>query len=196
MRLNPLPNSLHAEWSIRAANVGKHVLCEKPLATSASEVRAMFEAAARNGVYLAEAYPYRAQPQTLKLRELLKENAIGRLQLIQAAFGFPLSDASNIRLNPALAGGSLMDAGCYPVSLVRTIAGERPNRVHAVARWSESGVDRTLVATIEFASGLLRRYVQLRRPRAIDTRSLPATSGRYGRRISTTRPPRSRPCSK
>ena len=152
---NPLPNSLHAEWSIRAANAGKHVLCEKPLATSASEVRAMFEAATRNGVYLAEAYPYRAQPQTLKLRELLKENAIGRLQLIQAAFGFPLSDASNIRLNPVLAGGSLMDAGCYPVSLVRTIAGERPNRVHAVARWSESGVDRTLVATIEFASGLL-----------------------------------------
>lgn len=152
---NPLPNSLHAEWSIRAANAGKHVLCEKPLATSASEARAMFDAATRNGICLAEAYPYRAQPQTLKLRELLKDNAIGRLQLIQAAFGFPLSDTSNIRLNPALAGGSLMDAGCYPVSLVRTIAGERPNRVHAVARWSESGVDRTLVASIEFASGLL-----------------------------------------
>jgi xylose dehydrogenase (NAD/NADP) len=152
---NPLPNNLHAEWSIRAANAGKHVLCEKPLATSAREARAMFDAATRNGVYLAEAYPYRAQPQTLKLRELLKENAIGRLQLIQAAFGFPLSDTSNIRLNPALAGGSLMDAGCYPVSLVRTVAGERPKRVHAVARWSESGVDRTLVASIEFASGLL-----------------------------------------
>ena len=152
---NPLPNSLHAEWSIRAANAGKHVLCEKRLAPSASEAHAMFDAATRNDVYLVEAYPYRAQPQTLKLRELLKENAIGRPQLIQAAFGFPLSDASNIRLNPVLAGGSLMDAGCYPVSLVRTIAGERPNCVHAVARWSESGVDRTLFATIEFASGLL-----------------------------------------
>jgi predicted dehydrogenase len=152
---NPLPNNLHAEWSIRAANAGKHVLCEKPLATSAAEARAMFAAAARNGVQLAEAYPYRAQPQTLKLRKLLKENAIGRLQLIQASFGFPLTDASNIRLNPALAGGALMDAGCYPVSLVRTIAGERPKRVHALARWSESGVDRTLVASIEFSSGLL-----------------------------------------
>ena len=152
---NPLPNNLHAEWSIRAANAGKHVLCEKPLATSATEARAMFEAAARNGVQLAEAYPYRAQPQTLKLRELLKENAVGRLQLIQASFGFPLTDASNIRLNPALAGGALMDAGCYPVSLVRTIAGERPKRVHAMARWDASGVDRTLVASMEFSSGLL-----------------------------------------
>ncbi len=152
---NPLPNSLHAEWSIRAANAGKHVLCEKPLATSASEVRTMFEAAMRKGVYLAEAYPYRAQPQTLKLRELLKENAIGRPQLIQASFGFPMTDAANIRLNPELAGGALMDAGCYPVSLVRTIAGERPKRVHAMARWSESGVDRTLVASLEFSSGLL-----------------------------------------
>jgi hypothetical protein len=98
---NPLPNNLHAEWSIRAANAGKHVLCEKPLATSATEARAMFAAAARNGVQLAEAYPYRAQPQTLKLRELLKEKAIGRLQLIQASFGFPMTDAANIRLNPA-----------------------------------------------------------------------------------------------
>jgi predicted dehydrogenase len=152
---NPLPNSLHAEWSIRAAEAGKHVLCEKPLATSAREARAMFEAARRNGVQLAEAYPYRAQPQTLKMRELLAAGAIGRLQFVQAAFGFPLADPSNIRMNPALAGGALMDAGCYPVSLVRTIAGERPLRVQAMAGWAESGVDRTLVASMEFASGLL-----------------------------------------
>ena len=152
---NPLPNNLHAEWSIRAANAGKHVLCEKPLAASGSEARAMFDAARRNDVYLAEAYPYRAQPQTLKLRELLKAKAIGRLQLIQASFGFPLSDSSNIRMSPALAGGALMDAGCYPVSLVRTVAGARPQRVCATARWAESGVDLTMVASIEFASGIL-----------------------------------------
>ncbi len=151
----PLPNSLHAEWSIRAAEAGKHVLCEKPLATSAREARAMFEAARRNGVQLAEAYPYRAQPQTLKMRELLAAGAIGRLQFVHAAFGFPLADPSNIRMNPALAGGALMDAGCYPVSLVRTIAGERPVRVQAMATRAESGVDRTLVASMEFASGLL-----------------------------------------
>jgi xylose dehydrogenase (NAD/NADP) len=152
---NPLPNNLHAQWSIRALDAGKHVLCEKPLATSGREARAMFDAAARNRVHLAEAYPYRAQPQTLKLRELLRDKAIGRVQLIHASFGFPLTDAANIRLDAALAGGALMDAGCYPVSLVRTIAGSRPTRVHAMARWTDSGVDRSLVASLEFAEGLL-----------------------------------------
>jgi predicted dehydrogenase len=152
---NPLPNSLHAEWSIRALDAGKHVLCEKPLATSGREARAMFETAKRNDRALAEAYPYRAQPQTLKLRELLRDNAIGRVQLVQAAFGFPLADAANIRMNPALAGGALMDAGCYPVSFVRMVAGARPSRVQAMAQWNDSGVDRTLVASIEFESGLI-----------------------------------------
>ena len=152
---NPLPNNLHAQWSIRAAEAGKHVLCEKPLATSAADARAMFEAARRSGVYLAEAYPYRAQPQTLKMRELLAGKAIGHPQVVQAAFGFPLTDMANIRMDPALAGGALMDAGCYPVSLVRTIAGERPRRVHAMAKWTASGVDLTLLATLEFPSGLL-----------------------------------------
>jgi len=152
---NPLPNSLHAEWSIRALDAGKHVLCEKPLATSGQEARAMFDAAKRNDRRLAEAYPYRAQPQTLKLGELLRQNAIGRVQLIQASFGFPLADAANIRMNPALAGGALMDAGCYPVSFVRMVAGSRPARVQALAEWSDSGVDRTLVASLEFASGLI-----------------------------------------
>ena len=152
---NPLPNSLHAEWSIRALDAGKHVLCEKPLATSGQEARAMFDAAKRNDRHLAEAYPYRAQPQTLKLGDLLRQNAIGRVQLIQASFGFPLADAANIRMNPTLAGGALMDAGCYPVSFVRMVAGSRPARVQALAQWSDSGVDRTLVASLEFASGLI-----------------------------------------
>ena len=151
---NPLPNNLHAQWSIRAADAGKHELCEKPLATSA-DARAMFDAARRNGVRLVEAYPYRSQPQTLKLMELLAAKAIGRLQVVHAAFGFPLSDAANIRMDPALAGGALMDAGCYPVSLVRAIAGERPARVQALARWAPSGVDLSMVASLEFPSGLL-----------------------------------------
>jgi len=151
----PLPNNLHAAWSISAANAGKHVLCEKPLAATAAEARAVFEAARGKGVYIVEAYPYRAQPQTLKMRELLAANAIGNLQLIQASFGFPLTDVANIRMDPTLAGGALMDAGSYPVSLVRTIAGTRPTRVHAVSRWAESGVDQTTLATLEFSSGLL-----------------------------------------
>src|SRR4030095_4436897 len=129
--------------------------CKNRLATPAAEARAMFDAARRNDVYVVEGYPYRAQPQTIRLRELLRERAIGRLQLVHASFGFLLTDPSNIRMNPALAGGSLMDAGSYPISLMRMIAGERPVRVHAMARMAESGVDRTVVGSLEFASGML-----------------------------------------
>jgi len=152
---NPLPNSLHAEWAIRAVEAGKHVLCEKPLAASEAEARAMFAAASRHGVALVEAYPYQAQPQTLKLRELLQACAIGQPQVMQATIGFTIADAQNIRLDAALAGGALMDAGSYPVSLVRLVAGERPEWVEAAARWTESGVDRSLVASIGFRSGFL-----------------------------------------
>ncbi|HME40041.1 MAG TPA: Gfo/Idh/MocA family oxidoreductase [Steroidobacteraceae bacterium] len=150
----PLPNSLHAEWSIRAARAGKHVLCEKPLSTTAEEARAMFEAARRHGVHVVEAYPYRAQPQTLTMRELLNAGVIGDVQLIQASFGFTLGGGENIRLSPQLGGGALMDIGVYPVSLACMIAKQRPARVHAVADWSTSGVDRALAATLAFASGL------------------------------------------
>ncbi|MBM3523996.1 MAG: Gfo/Idh/MocA family oxidoreductase [Alphaproteobacteria bacterium] len=152
---NPLPNSLHAVWSIRAAEAGKHVLCEKPLCAGEAEARAIFAAARRHGVHIVEAYPYRSQPQTLKLKELIDAGAIGRVQLVRASFGINIADPKNIRWDAALAGGALMDAGSYPVSLVRLVAGARPLRVHAVARWSQSDVDRTLVATMEFASGLL-----------------------------------------
>jgi D-xylose 1-dehydrogenase (NADP+, D-xylono-1,5-lactone-forming) len=152
---NPLPNTLHAEWSIRALEAKKHVLCEKPLAMSGREAAAMFAAARSSGVQLAEGYPYRAQPQTIKLRELLASNAIGKLQVVQAAFGFPLADLANIRYDRALGGGALMDAGSYPVSLVRMIASERPRRASALAQWAPSGVDRALTGLLEFPSGLL-----------------------------------------
>jgi xylose dehydrogenase (NAD/NADP) len=158
---NPLPNGLHAQWSIAAARAGKHVLCEKPLAANADEARAMFDAARRHGVHIVEGYPYLAQPQTLKMRELIRDGAIGELKLIQASFGFTLSDTKNIRFNPALAGGALMDVGVYPVSLSRIVAGQRPTRVQATAHWTQgdgsdgAGVDSTLAATIEFAGGLL-----------------------------------------
>jgi predicted dehydrogenase len=150
----PLPNSLHAEWSIAALQAGKHVLCEKPLSVTAGEARAMFDAARRHGVHLVEGYPYRAQPQTLKLRELLADGILGEVRLIQATFGFTLGAGGNIRLDPSLAGGALMDVGVYPVSLARMIAGVRPTRVHALARWA-GGVDRTLAATLQFANGLI-----------------------------------------
>jgi D-xylose 1-dehydrogenase (NADP+, D-xylono-1,5-lactone-forming) len=152
---NPLPNSLHAEWSMRACEAGKHVLCEKPLALTGSEARAMLAAARRHGVVLVEGFPYRAQPHALKLKELVAAGAIGRVQTMHAAFGFTLTDQGNIRLNPAVGGGALMDLGTYPVSLTRLVAAERPTRVQALARWHRSGVDETLVATLEHAGGLL-----------------------------------------
>lgn len=152
---NPLPNSLHAEWSIRAAEAGKHVLCEKPLAVTAREAEAMFDAARRANVRLVEAFPYRSQPQTLKLKELLNENAIGPVRLVRASFGFTIADPANIRLDPALGGGALYDGGVYPTNLVRMIAGTLPSRVHALARWTDRGVDRSLVASLEFPDGLL-----------------------------------------
>ena len=151
----PLPNSLHAPWSIRAAAAGKHVLCEKPLALTAADARAMFAAAREHGVKLVEAYPYLSQPHALKLRELLAARAIGRLVLIHASFGFTIGAAANIRLQRELGGGSLWDAGCYPVSLVRVIAGARPVRARASALLRSPGVDQTVAATLEFADGLL-----------------------------------------
>jgi predicted dehydrogenase len=152
---NPLPNGLHAPWSIRAAEAGKHVLCEKPLAVTPVEARAMFDAAQAHGVVLREAYPYMAQPQTITMRRLLREGAIGTVQFVQASIGFSLPDAPNVRYDRALGGGAALDAGSYPVSLVRIALGERPVRVSAIARFHEPEVDRTLMATLEFAGGAL-----------------------------------------
>jgi D-xylose 1-dehydrogenase (NADP+, D-xylono-1,5-lactone-forming) len=151
----PLPNSMHAEWAIRSAQAGKHILCEKPLAISLTEATSMFTAAKEHSVILREAYPYLAQPQTIQTRDLIDQGAIGRLQLIRASFGLAFSDRDNIRLNPGLGGGALLDAGSYPVSLVRILAKSRPKRVQAAARWGDNALDRTLVATIDLEGGVL-----------------------------------------
>jgi xylose dehydrogenase (NAD/NADP) len=110
---NPLPNSLHTEWSIRAARAGKHILCEKPLAATADEARDMIREARQAGVYLMEAYPYRSQPLITKLQEILAAGEIGSVRLIRADFGFHMSDERNIRLDPSLKGGPL---GCGMLS--------------------------------------------------------------------------------
>ena len=159
----PLPNDLHAAWVIRAAEAGKHVLCEKPWAMNGAEAQAMYAAGRANNVHVAEAYPYMSQPQTLRLRALLAEGTLGQIQLITAAFGFgilrpdgtPLGDPANIRLDPARGGGALLDAGTYAMSFIRLAAGARPTRVLATAKFAASGVDQTVAATLEFASGAL-----------------------------------------
>ncbi len=152
---NPLPNALHGPWSIRAMNAGKHVLCEKPLAATRAEAVEMFAVAGRNGVRLAEAYPYRSQPQTRKLQQLIADGAIGTLQMISATFAFTLTARGDIRLDPALAGGALMDLGSYPVSLIRMLSGTAPVTMQALGEMDPSGVDRAAMVTMSFASGLL-----------------------------------------
>lgn len=151
---NPLPNGLHAEWSIKAAAAGKHILCEKPLAASAAEAAAMFAAARKHNVHLVEAYPYLAQAQTRTALDLVRTGAIGTPRLIRTSFGFNNSNLKDIRYDPALAGGAVMDAGSYAVSFVRVAAGECPVRATALAQWASTGVDKTLVGMFEFASGL------------------------------------------
>lgn len=154
----PLPNSMHAEWAIRAAQAGKHVLCEKPLALTAAQARAMFDAARAAGVMLLEAYPYWFQPQTRDLLALLHGDTLGEVRSVQASFGFTLRDAdTNIRMKPDLGGGALLDAGSYPVSLIRLAMGCAPERVRADATWSGSGphdgVDIATLATLFYADG-------------------------------------------
>lgn len=150
----PLPNSLHAEWAIKAAAAGKHVLCEKPLALGLDQAQAMFDAARRHRVLLLESYPFHFQPQTRDMLALLREGAIGSVRSVQASFGFTLlAPQGNIRMQPELGGGALLDAGSYPLSLIRLVMGRAPQRVRADATWTDSGVDLSMMATLFYADG-------------------------------------------
>src|SRR3954453_21094958 len=119
-----LPNTMHAEWSIRSVEAGKHVLCEKPFTRHPEEVTAAFDAADRAGRLLSEAFMYRHNPQTKRLAELVAEGAIGELRVVRAVFSYSLYDEENIRLRTDVEGGALMDVGCYCVSGSRLLAGE------------------------------------------------------------------------
>jgi D-xylose 1-dehydrogenase (NADP+, D-xylono-1,5-lactone-forming) len=154
----PLPNNLHREWAIRAAEKKKHVLCEKPLALSAAECREMQAAADTHGVRLMEAFMYRFHPRTEKLLELVRGGATGELRAIRSAFTFRLTRPENIRLKPELGGGALMDVGCYCVNVSRTLAGAEPTEAQAFATWGPSGVDVQMAGTLRFASGVLAQF--------------------------------------
>jgi D-xylose 1-dehydrogenase (NADP+, D-xylono-1,5-lactone-forming) len=150
-----LPNSLHVEWSIRALEAGKHVLCEKPMSGDPAQVVAVFDVAERQGLVCMEALMWRHHPQTLRLAALVAEGAIGELRLVRAAFSHPLYDQPNhVRTRPELAGGSLMDLGCYCVSALRLLAGE-PTRVAAFRVLGPTGVDERLSATLAFPGAVL-----------------------------------------
>jgi predicted dehydrogenase len=150
----PLPNHLHAEWAIKALEHGKHVLCEKPLCMGLAQARAMYAASKLYRRMLLEAYPYWYQPQTRDMLHLVHGGAIGQVRMIQASFGFTLAKPEgNIRFDPDKGGGALLDAGSYPISLVRLLMGDAPLRVHASPSWSDSGVDIAMAATLEFSQG-------------------------------------------
>jgi D-xylose 1-dehydrogenase (NADP+, D-xylono-1,5-lactone-forming) len=149
-----LPNTLHCEWSIRAVEAGKHVLCEKPLSRHPEEVEAAFDAAERAGRILSEAFMYRHNPQTARLRELLQDGAIGELRLVRSAFSYSLYDPENIRLRPELEGGALMDVGCYCVSGSRLVGGE-PVSVYGQAWYGETGTDWVFTGSMRFPGDVL-----------------------------------------
>jgi len=152
-----LPNTLHAEWSIKALEAGKHVLCEKPFSRHPEEVEASFDAAERNERVLSEAFMYRHNPQTAKLVELVRDGAIGELRLIRSAFSYGLYDFDNIRLRTDVEGGALMDVGCYNVSGSRLLGGE-PERVCGEAWYGPSGTDWVFTGTLRFPGDVLATF--------------------------------------
>jgi xylose dehydrogenase (NAD/NADP) len=153
-----LPNHLHSEWTIRALEAGKHVLCEKPFALTVEAVDAVAAASKRTGRIAVEAFMYLHHPQILRAIELARGGALGRLELVAGSFSFFLTYPDDPRIDPARGGGSLWDVGCYPVSLARRIAGEEPDGIAAFARFDERGVDRTFIGQLRFPNGLLAQF--------------------------------------
>jgi xylose dehydrogenase (NAD/NADP) len=149
----PLPNSLHVDWSRRALEAGKHVLCEKPLTDRPEDAEALFDLAEREGLVLAEGFMYRHNPQTLRFEEVVRSGAIGRLQLVRTSFTFLVEGRANIRLDPELGGGSVLDLGCYCVSGARLLAGE-PESVYGRQVLGPTGVDDLFTAVLTFPGGV------------------------------------------
>jgi xylose dehydrogenase (NAD/NADP) len=153
-----LPNGLHAEWTIKAAQAGKHILCEKPLALSEKELDAMQAAANENSVVLAEAFMYRHHPQTLKVKQLVADGEIGDLQLVRGSFTFNLENPGDVRLAPELGGGSIWDVGCYPISYARYLVGAEPLEVFG---WQFNGaedVDLTFAGQMRFPGEIYAQF--------------------------------------
>jgi D-xylose 1-dehydrogenase (NADP+, D-xylono-1,5-lactone-forming) len=153
-----LPNRLHAEWTIKAVEAGKHVLCEKPLALNVDEVDAVKDAAHKHSRVVAEAFMYRHHPQTLKVQELVKSGSLGTLKLIRGSFTFVISREGDVRLRPELGGGSIWDVGCYPISYARSVVGGDPLEVFGWQVTGPTGIDETFVGQMRFANDILTQF--------------------------------------
>ena len=151
----PLPNALHREWTIRCAESGKHVLCEKPLALSSAECDEMIAACREHRVLLMEAFMYRFHPRTEEVARLVRAGDLGEVRMVRAAFTFQATNpARNVRFRPDLGGGALYDVGCYTINVSRMVLGE-PEEVFACGRIGEYGVDEQVGAVLRFGGGRL-----------------------------------------
>jgi predicted dehydrogenase len=150
---NPLPNGLHGKWTRAALAAGKHVLCEKPFTANAAEARQIADLAAKSDRVVMEAFHYRYHPLALRTEQIIASGELGKLERVEAALCFPLPKFSDIRYNYSLAGGAMMDAGCYAVHMARTFGGSTPEVVSAQAKLRDPQVDRAMTAELRFAEG-------------------------------------------
>lgn len=151
---NPLPNNLHLEWTLKSAEAGKHVLCEKPLGMNAAEVKKMIEVRDRTKVKIQEAFMVRTHPKWLRVRELIRQKRIGDLQAVTGFFSYFNDDKSNIRNKRETGGGALMDIGCYCINVSRFVFEDEPQRVSSlIERDAETGIDKLTSAMLDFPNG-------------------------------------------
>ncbi len=154
-----LPNAMHHAWTLCGLEAGKHVLCEKPLAANAAQAAEVFDAAQRTERVLVEAFMYRSLPLTKKAIELARSGALGEVKLIHANFSYYRDAArGDIRYQPELAGGALMDVGCYCINFARTVAGEEPTALHVEAHLHDFGVDDYAAGTLRFGDKIMATF--------------------------------------
>jgi xylose dehydrogenase (NAD/NADP) len=155
---NPLPNHLHAEWTIKAVEAGKHVLCEKPLALSLAEVDAIDAAARRWNKVVSEAFVYRSHPQAMKVKQLIESGELGRIRIARGSFTYPDTSLDNYRLKPEMGGGGLWDIGCYPINYMRTMLATEPVEVFGWQVIGPTGVDEVFAAQMRFPGEVFTQF--------------------------------------
>jgi len=154
---NPLPNHLHGEWTIRALRAGKHVLCEKPIAANAAEAEQMAAVATETGLTLMEAFHYRYHPLALRMKAIIDSGTLGPIRHLEAHFCVPMLRRNDIRYRYDLAGGALMDLGCYTINQLRYLAGAEPTVIQASAKLAGTQIDRWMAADLRFGDGRTAR---------------------------------------
>lgn len=155
---NTLPNHLHAEWTVKAVEAGKHVLCEKPLALSLEEVDTIAAAAQRHGRVVAEAFMYRTHAQTLLLREMVKSCKLGNIRMVRSSFTFVMTNTDDYRWKPEMGGGSLWDIGCYPLSFTRAVLAAEPLEVFGWQVTGPTGIDDSFAAQMRFPGDVFAQF--------------------------------------